>query len=994
MTQVEFLQRILPSIPPAGPFGNNECYFVLGLGQGARHQEPCTSFQSIADHCNSLSAQGLDAYMALSLFGNVLAGRKQANALSCRSLWADIDAGKQNSVYQDSTQALAALVQFVQNTGLKPSVIVSSGKGLHVYWSFNKDIPTGPWVQMAQLFHALCRQEGLDIDPTRAQDTASVLRMPGTVHQKSGNVVTILKGDGPIWTAKAFLSQLGQKLRSTPAPTPQSSSARTSALQQQAMAAVGMIQPPTANAEPIVHGCPQLLTMGLSQYPQWFAAMAVLRRCKDGLTWAHRLSAMDPNRYDPQDTEKRFYEAAIDAPTLCSTFERINPGLCAKCKHKGTVKTPVQLHRVAVQIPVDPAISALVGHIQHLDMTKPFDYPRIPIKHPEFTVDHRGIVWRVMEKDSQGNWQSDERIICTSQLYYKHGIYEIADNRPKRSHIFEAVHPNGKTETLRLSIDEDLSLYGIMHWFNNGGMYPTSVNYTGKVFMAFMNAYLQSVTHQIRELPTVDDFGWRKFTDPATNETVNGLVVGKGIITGTGIHDVRFGPAAKPLTTELGAKGSIETWKHFPRMYRILNQPIGQLAVCLGFAAPFMKYALGEANSAVLSLWSTASGVGKTHMLRVVASIWGDPMSQFISRQASSVARQRKLAVLNNLPAFMDEMTDVSDDDLYSLAYTLIGGKEKDKLKSGGEGFVLTGTWATVTYMTANRSFKSAISRRAGDSDATLLRVMEYECDFQSYEHNPQVNRYITECVEQVKNHYGLAGPELVYQILQRPERIAMLPTHIAHWIHTNKFANNERFISNALAAALIVGRWCVEYGLLDYDMDALEQWVLTQFVQHNRGATEQWSVDFRDEVSAYLISRQMNTLVVKGRYRASGDIDPGVKGLPDKYVISYPQREVLIRVEQQENALYIARSDFNGWCKSRNISPSTVKRHLDAKGITLGEGTFTLGRNLTWMPPTRIRCYTLSGESMVKLGYTPPTYQPPDDMLNMHPTVTLGEAL
>ena len=37
---------------------------------------------------------------------------------------------------------------------------------------------------------------------------------------------------------------------------------------------------------------------------------------------------------------------------------------------------------------------------------------------------------------------------------------------------------------------------------------PTAQIYTGKYFMAFMNAYLRSVVHSASELLTFDRFGW------------------------------------------------------------------------------------------------------------------------------------------------------------------------------------------------------------------------------------------------------------------------------------------------------------------------------------------------------------------------------------------------------------------------------------------------------------------------------------------------------
>src|SRR5699024_7236521 len=155
-----------------------------------------------------------------------------------------------------------------------------------------------------------------------------------------------------------------------------------------------------------------------------------------GLEWAHKLSAFDAARYTPEDTERKFYAAAQDAPALCSTFERMNPELCQSCKYRGQVKSPVQLHRLAVNaasapvaspqataVPVPPQatkdptvlpmpapqanveavsapqfmtaaqvatmVDAVAGHGTHLRFPETWEHPRLTLNRPNFKVDTR-----------------------------------------------------------------------------------------------------------------------------------------------------------------------------------------------------------------------------------------------------------------------------------------------------------------------------------------------------------------------------------------------------------------------------------------------------------------------------------------------------------------------------------------------------------------------------------------------------------------------------
>lgn len=1002
MTQIEFLSRILPPLPPAGLFGQTESYYAVSIEpktEGKKTyitQYGVASLQSIADKCMEISNAGNNAYMALSSFNSPTA-RTQANAREEMCLWADIDAGKKDSVYANAQEALTALTKFVRKTGLKPSIVVSSGKGLHVYWCFSKPVAASLWNQLAFYFHNLCRQEDLDVDTTRAEDTASVLRMPGTKHVSSGNTVTILL-DSPVeYAPRDILQTIHSQLKDKSVkPVVKHDAPKEVSGFQQAMDEFGLGDMTTsrpARPEPVVYGCAQMLGMGTAMYPQWFAAMAVLRRCDHGLDWAHKLSAMDATRYEPDDTERKFYMASEDSPTLCATFERINPTPCATCRFKGRVKTPLQLQYVntdyaAVQVEGEEekkAAAELAKPVDHIDLDHIYTYPRQALRSQFFSVDHRGIVMHKAEKQSDGSYQTVDKVICESQLYFKYSVYyfDQEGHNPRRSHVFDVVHPSGKTEELTYCIDNDYGADKVAKWFANANMFPTAPVYGGTVFMNFMNAYLGALHNTAVELSTFDKFGWQVFNDPKTKEPCEGFVVGDGVITDDGIHNVRFAsPAVEFTTRELTHAGNMADWKYGVNMYKTLNQYIGQFAICMSFAAPLMRYASGEASSAILSIYSAASGLGKTQLLRAAASVWGNPYEQFISRSASSVARTRKMAILKNLPVFMDEMTDVNDDDLYGLAYTLAGGKEKDKLKSSGAAYVKTGSWSTVSFISANKSMKAAISKKGGDSEATVVRLVEYECDFKSYEDQPKVNAYINECSLMLKRNYGLAGPEFMYQVLRRPDRLRVLTKQIEHWIIKNKFPNKERFTSNAIALALWAGNWAVEFGILDFDMEALEKWVLEVLVPKTRAATEEYSPDFKNIITTYLMERQKNTLIVTSAKRGPKQPDPKQKGAPDSYVVSLPpeSQNIMVRITKDTGTVLFVASDFREWCRKRNASPQAVFDNLKKEGIHITEHVRNVGQNISWIGTVRSRCFYIDEESVKLLGYVVPESEDDND--------------
>ena len=80
-----------------------------------------------------------------------------------------------------------------------PSLVVSSGQGLQLVW-FLEPIPAQSlprWTAIQNRIQEALEPVGADAS---SKDAARVLRLAGTVHGKSGNVVEIIGGDKAIWT--------------------------------------------------------------------------------------------------------------------------------------------------------------------------------------------------------------------------------------------------------------------------------------------------------------------------------------------------------------------------------------------------------------------------------------------------------------------------------------------------------------------------------------------------------------------------------------------------------------------------------------------------------------------------------------------------------------------------------------------------------------------------------------------------------------------------
>lgn len=109
-----------------------------------------------------------------------------------RALFSDIDLdldkiGKAEAVYMVYDLAYKGKIP-------KPTMIVDSGRGLHIYWRI-EHAPKGAiytWQELEDYLYYQLKHLGADI---RATDCARVLRLPGTINSKNGVECTILDID-------------------------------------------------------------------------------------------------------------------------------------------------------------------------------------------------------------------------------------------------------------------------------------------------------------------------------------------------------------------------------------------------------------------------------------------------------------------------------------------------------------------------------------------------------------------------------------------------------------------------------------------------------------------------------------------------------------------------------------------------------------------------------------------------------------------------------
>lgn len=319
LTTLDFLAKVLPG----------QGVYCLFRGQSKQH-EWFSAIEELAQRTEQLRNE-TDVYFAVATF-NEAGSRKQANVTELRSFRLDLDAGAKKlatqgaeKVYYDQQAAIADLVRFAKETGLVPSLIVSSGEGLHVYYVLDKPATPEQWRPVAEEMQRYCLQHGLKVDAAVTADHARVLRPIGTLHP-NGKRVAVLKDTDKAYTMEQLAQVVGHVSDATP---------------KYDLSVNADVQPvyddTPADFDKIKAGCEAVRwaveNPAMVGEPYWRAVLGIVKFCENPVETAHTISNGHPG-YDHDVTEKKLHGWNA-GPTTCTTFAEHNRAACARCPHQG-----------------------------------------------------------------------------------------------------------------------------------------------------------------------------------------------------------------------------------------------------------------------------------------------------------------------------------------------------------------------------------------------------------------------------------------------------------------------------------------------------------------------------------------------------------------------------------------------------------------------------------------------------------------------------------
>jgi Domain of unknown function (DUF927) len=939
-TTIDFLKLVLP----------DEGYYVATIiNQGKARNYFCNSVDRLAQGINTADRGGLAAYHACGTF-KIAAhdskgtpqtqrhlGRTAANCAGAKSFWADIDLAPK-SKYPDVYAAAEHVAEFCRRTGLPPPVYVGSGWGLHIYWPLVSVLRVDEWKRYALGLKALCAAEGLEIDPARTADVASILRTPGTHNRKNGLIREVVCGPlvGP-YPVEAFGRLLDERLHS--------GAGRISSDKPQGLAGAlsATFSDEPRYARTIVKHCSQIKRLqesrGRLPEPDWYAVLGVLAFCADGNDLGHEWSS-GYDRYTYEETQERLARARqLTGATTCEKFHSLNPRTCEACPHWEKIKSPISLGRSR------DSGERERGEVEQqtdifgapLEEAKIDDLPELP--HDFYWSKQRALVVR-----SEGGRGSAVDIVVSAYPIYLAAV-QTGEIRGEWNFIFRQFIPERGWFDINIGASSLYSAQSASVLASAGA----NIHEHGH-FIRYVRSAVDMHYRSSKLTMRYDQFGWK--------DGDKSFLYGLDLYSATGTQRITGNDELQIRCKEdwVGpcAGGDLDAWKQAINSLFALGCEPQSVALLASFAAPLMRFQERDEGGAIIHLVTRESGTGKSTALIGAASVWGRREGLGLTNDDTKVSKALTLGALGNLPVIYDELTIRDPEAIRAFVINFTNGRDKMRSTRAGEIRHTASTWQTLLISAANTSLVDALSLQ-NDPEAASMRIMEFPLELPEGLRHVQGDRLR----KLLRGNSGHAGRVYIEYVVRHLPEIKALLERVTEqtWKRTGLEAK-YRFWIRTIAAIGVAGAIVRKIGLIEFSIDRIMEWLFEQIKERHQ-VSSPWAVN---ALAEFLNQHRDAMLAVPRPYA------PGEKVRP----LLEPRQRLAIRYEMTPSRYLIACTTLREWLIKQDRSYQELVKSLETSGIvTRRRIQVTLGAG-TDVPGGQVWCVEVNGSHELLAGVAP----------------------
>ena len=705
MNALDFIDAVVPS-------GGTYCIIGVNPTKKEPNQRFADNLDDVKKIIESIDQSSTNTYFALSSFKDS-SSRKKTNVKEIKSFFLDIDIStdpeklETKQAYADKAEALSLVRKFIDDVGLPLPAVVDSGGGWHLYWILDTAITPEKWQPLADLFKQLCLKSGLHIDPRVPADSARVLRVVGTNNTKYGVEAKFLEG---VKIPKPIaLTQFESPLRATceergifevmaKPKVKFEMDATTAHLAGNKAKKFSTIAIKSIKGE----GCMQikhaLEKPNSLHYDLWCAALSIANVCDDGDVAIHKLSR-GHDGYTFEATEDKALEFN-NGPRTCAWYQDNFPRTCEGCKHAGQIATPVKLGEYiaessaeeivfnepepAVTPEVLPETSTLANLVTD-ESPKAYKIPKIPF--PYF----RGVNGGIYKKVKGDDGEPEEDLVYANDLFV---IKRVKDVNEGEVLIMNLILPLDGLVEFAIPLKSIASVDKLRDALAHHGVAVSNRKRMENI-MSYIVAANDELQRYMKAEMSRPQFGWHDHDGV--------FVIGRREITAAGSKYSPPSSKTASLAGYLEPTGDYEAWKSVMSTLARPGWEHHQLGALIAFGAPLMQFT--SESGVMFNFVSENSGTGKTLIQHFINSVYGNTTQLMMRKHDTLASRYDRLGVMCNLPACMDEVTNLSAPDVSDLAYSISEGRGRNRMESGSnKERVNTAWWKTLVAVSSNAS--------------------------------------------------------------------------------------------------------------------------------------------------------------------------------------------------------------------------------------------------------------------------------------------------
>jgi len=866
--------------------------------------------------------------------------RNKLNMMAARSFYFDLDVkpgSNDPSHYQSVPQAIAAVGDFCAATGLPLPMFVNSGHGVHIYWIMDRDILSADWAGYAGLLKLVAQAKGLKHDPQRTDGVVSLMRAAETINHKPDRPpvpTRVERGADPI-DAEWFIAKLRELV--------------------QVDGIIGgnqdidlgdntrsVFDGPSVGLEALLRACGQVREVGKTRgncpRAQWLQMVGTLRHVENGRDLAHKFSSGYP-QYDPHEVDDLLDNAEDEdiGPTTCAVWEAVGDrSLCAACQHHGHARNPLHAARRLQQTdePTNPMSVSLPDPVPVVEICAEGDSQPPPLP-AGFVATERGVAYKHIREDNVTLIPVIDGVLYPR--FRQHNAHEKIDQHEWYCHL-----PNERPKTFLLDSHILQDLYTLRKVMASHGVYFTGASEKwGKEYMIL---YIKTLQQMQAPVDLRTHLGWTDersvFVMPDKTLSVEGPVTPTRMSDGVRDQVVS--------TRKIGKAGTLERQRELLRMFEGNRFLPVQFYILCSLASPLF-HMTGYHGSIIHLVGKPQSG--KSYALSCAMSLWGHPEKMPVvglGKSSTVVGRDTLANMFGSYPFGMDEITTVAEDVLREFAL-FVSQADRGKLRGTRDAKLRKmnlDAQDNLILTTGNIDLYRLLVAGDMTGDAAVARIFQIEMP-QLPHNDPDASIRANAMLSELVENYGHIGERVMeYVIANMPVVRVRILEKMNLILREGKLHSGFRFYPAIAAAALVAGELARELGLLDYDTDAIYQWVL-----HSQFRRMMSAFVNAQESSAQLLTSYLSSVAADATVVMS---DTGSVPLRE------PRGFLKARFERGTNTFYVVRDDFRAYCRKRGINEAACLDDLRTAGIVARQDERKLLTLGTTLPALRTWCHVI----------------------------------